>query len=65
MTMPHNTVAPVRKLQIFHCREETLGFDLNSLREGLPRAASQDIRQWIVDLVGMTKRDNVASASRH
>src|SRR6202035_1292003 len=26
-----------------------------------PRTRSQDNRQWIVDLVGMTKRDNVAS----
>jgi hypothetical protein len=63
--MADDTVAPVRKLQILHRRKKSLGLDLNSLREKLPRAASQDIRQWIVDLVGMTKRDNVASASRH
>src|SRR6202030_4554040 len=61
MTMPDDTVAPVRKLQILHRGEESLGLDLNSLRQKLPRTSSKNIRQWIVDLVGMTKGDNVAN----
>jgi hypothetical protein len=61
MTMTDNTVAPVRKLQILHRGEESLGLDLNSLRKKLPRASSQVIREWIVDLGGLTKRDNVAN----
>jgi hypothetical protein len=59
--MPDDTVAPVRKLQILHRGEESLGLDLNSLRQKLPRTSSKNIRQWIVDLVGMTKGDNVAN----
>ena len=35
--------------------------DLDSLRKKPPRTRSQDIGQCIVNLVGMTKRDNIAS----
>ena len=60
MTMPHKTVATVRQLEVLHRREKHLGLQLDSLRKKLPRTRSQDIRQWIVDLVGLTKADNVA-----
>ena len=48
-------IAPVGKLQALHRREKRLGFHLDSLRKQLPSTRSQDIRQWIVDLVGMTE----------
>ena len=41
--------------------EERLSFQLDSLREQLSRTRSQDIGQWIIDLVGVTKTYNIAS----
>jgi hypothetical protein len=38
-----------------------LDFDLDRLCQKLPRTRAQHIGQWIIDLVGLTKRDNVAS----
>ena len=38
-----------------HPREKRLGFHLDSLRKQLPGPRSQDIRQWIVDIVGLTQ----------
>jgi hypothetical protein len=58
--VPHQAIAAVGKLQALHRGEKCLGFQLNSLRKHLPRTRSQDIRQWIVDLVGLTQGDNVA-----
>jgi hypothetical protein len=43
------------------CGEESLGLDLNSLREKLPSASSKDICQWIIDLAGLAKWNNVAN----
>jgi hypothetical protein len=37
-----------------------LGLHLDSLREQLSRTGSQDIGQWIIDLVGVTKTNNIA-----
>src|SRR4051794_6106827 len=59
MAVPHQAVAAVGKLQALHCEEKRLGLHLDCLRKQLPRTRSQDIRQWIVDLVGLTQRDNV------
>src|SRR4051812_14671501 len=59
MAVPHQAVAPVGKLQALPCEEKPLGLHLDCLRKQLPRTRSQDIRQWIVDLVGLTQRDNV------
>ena len=59
--MPDNTVATVGKLQVLHCGEKRLGFDLDSLRKQPPSTRSQDIGQWIVDFLGLTKPDNVDS----
>jgi hypothetical protein len=61
VTVPDETVATVGKLQVLHCGEKRRGLDLDSLRKQLPRTRSQDIRQWIVDLVGLTQGDNLAS----
>jgi hypothetical protein len=60
VTVPHQTVPTVGKLQVLHRGEKRLGLALNGLREKPPGPTSQDIRQWIVDLVRMTERDNVA-----
>ncbi|MEY9593217.1 hypothetical protein ABIA06_005508 [Bradyrhizobium yuanmingense] len=58
--MPHDTGASVGKLQIIHRGKKCLDFDLDGLCKKLPRSGAQDIGQWIIDLVGLTKRDNVA-----
>jgi len=60
VTVSHQAVAPVGKLQILHRGEKRIGLDLDSLRQQLPRTSSQDIRQGIIDLVGLTKPDNTA-----
>jgi hypothetical protein len=60
VTVPHEAVAAVQKLQALHRGEKRLGFHLHSLRKQLPRTSSQDSRQWIVDFVGLTQWDNVA-----
>jgi hypothetical protein len=59
VAVPNEAVAAVGKLQALHRGEKRLGFHLDSLRKQLPRTRSQNIRQWIVDLVGLTERDNV------
>jgi len=53
-------VAAVGKLQALHRGEKRLGFHLDSLRKQLPSTRSQNIRQWIVDLIGLTQWENVA-----
>src|SRR5262245_52465365 len=60
MTVPHKPVATVGKLELLHRREKHLSLQLDSLRKELPRTTSQHIRQRIVDLIGLTKADNVA-----
>src|SRR5207253_955314 len=44
-----------------HRGKKRLDFDLHCLRQKLPCASTQNIRQWIVDLVGLTKGNNIAS----
>ena len=61
VTMSHDTGAPVGQLQILHRGEKRLDFDLHGLRQKLPSASSQNIGQWIVDIVGLTKGNNIAS----
>lgn len=61
LTMPHDTSAAVGKLQIIHRGKKCLDFDLDGLRQKLPRTSAQNIGQWIIDLVGLTKLENVAS----
>jgi len=61
MTVPDNTVPPISKLEVLHGGEKRLRFQLDRLREQLSRTGSQDIRQWIIDLVRVTKPYNIAS----
>jgi len=63
VTVTHNTVTTVVKLQVLHRGEKRLGLDLDSLCKKLPCTRSQDIGQWIISLVGLTKRDNIAIVS--
>ncbi len=60
MTVPHQAISAIGKLQLLHRGEEYLRLHLDSLRKKLPRTESQDIGQWIVNLVGLTQRDNLA-----
>src|ERR1017187_3334635 len=60
MTVPDNTVSPISKPEVLHLGKKHLGFQLDSLREQLSRTRSQDIGQWIIDLVGVTKTNNIA-----
>src|SRR5665213_342739 len=59
---PHssNTLSSICKLEVLHGGEEYLSLQLDSLREQLSRTRSQDIGQWIIDLVGVTKTNNIA-----
>jgi hypothetical protein len=50
-----------RQASNLHRGKKRLDFDLHGLRQKLPRSGSQDIGQWIVDLVGLTKGNNIAS----
>jgi hypothetical protein len=59
VTVPEQTVATVGKLHVLHGGRKRLGLHLDGLRKQLPRTRSQDIRQWIVDLVRLTQVDNV------
>ncbi|MGY3509192.1 hypothetical protein ACVIQY_002167 [Bradyrhizobium sp. USDA 3051] len=60
-TMPHDRSASGGKLQVLPRGERPLEFELDSSRQKLPRTTTQDIGQWIVNLVGLTKRDNAGS----
>jgi hypothetical protein len=60
VTVPDNTVATVGKLQVLHASKKRIGLELNRLRKKPPRTRPQDIRQWIVNLIGVTKPYNVA-----
>src|SRR6202171_3762838 len=60
MTVPDNTVSSISKTETLHLGKKCLGFQLDSLRQQLSRTRSQDIGQGIIDLVGVTKTNNIA-----
>jgi len=60
MTVPDNTVSSISKPEVLHLGKKRLGFQLDSLRQQLSRTRSQDIGQGIIDLVGVTKTNNIA-----
>src|SRR3979411_3325505 len=60
MTVPDNTVSSISKPETLHLGKKCLGFQLDSLRQQLSRTRSQDIGQGIIDLVGVTKTNNIA-----
>jgi hypothetical protein len=53
VTMPHHSGASVGKLQVLHRGKKRLDFRLDCLGQKLPRTSAKDIRQWIIDLVGL------------
>jgi hypothetical protein len=58
MIVPDNTVSC--KPEFLHLGKKCLGFQLDSPRQQLSRARSQDNGQGIIDLVGVTKTNNIA-----
>jgi len=50
-----------RQASSLHRGEKRLDFRLDGLRQKLPRTSAKDISQWIVDRVGLTKGNNIAS----
>jgi hypothetical protein len=60
LTVANNTISPISKPEVLHRGKKYLGLQLDSLREQLSRARSQDIGQGIIDLVGVTKTNNIA-----
>ena len=60
MTVPDNTVSSISKPEVLHLGKKRLGFQLDSLRQQLSRTRSQDIGQGIIDLVAVTKTNNIA-----
>ena len=64
MAVPHHALAPVRQPRALHRGQERLGFRLDSLGQKPARAAPQDGRQRIVDLIGLAEWDNGAIAHR-
>jgi hypothetical protein len=46
---------------MLHTGKENFGFQLDRARKKPPGSSLENIRQWIVDLTGLTKADNVDS----
>jgi hypothetical protein len=61
MAMPDQTVTAIGELEILHGSEEGLRLHLDSLRQKLAGARSQNTRQGIIDLIGLTKASDVDS----
>ena len=61
MAVPDQALAAVRQLQLAHAGKISLGLDLDGLGQQLARAGSQNIRQGIVDRIGLTQAQNIGS----
>src|SRR5450432_2254293 len=57
--MTHQSVATIGQLQMLHTEKKNFGFQLDRARKKLPGSSLKNIRQWIVDLTGLTKANNV------
>ena len=55
MAVPDQALASIRQLEIAHLSQEGLGFDLDGLGQELTGAGAQDIRQRIVNRIGLTQ----------
>jgi hypothetical protein len=64
MTVPNQTLTPVRQLHALYFGQERVGFCFDGLRQKRAGAVSQNRRQRIVDLVVLTKESNSAIAHR-
>jgi len=61
--VPHEPGAPIGELQILPVGQERLHLQVHSLREQPPGAGAQHIRQGVVDVIGLTKADDVGNLS--
>src|SRR5476649_1185457 len=59
--MTHQSVATIGQLQMLHTEKKNFGFQLDRARKKLPGSSLDNICQWIVDLAGLTKANNVDS----
>src|SRR5450631_2952320 len=59
--MTHQSVATIGQLQMLHTGKKNFGFQFDRARKKLPGSSLENIRQWIVDLPGLTKANNVDS----
>jgi hypothetical protein len=59
--VPHEPGAPIGELQILPVGQERLHLQVHSLREQPPGAGAQHIRQGVVDVIGLTKADDVGN----
>ncbi len=57
--MSDKTGSSIGKLQILPVSQERLDLQLHGLREKTPGTGAQHLRQRIVDVIGLTKADNV------
>ena len=64
MTVPNQAVTPIRQLHALHRGQERVRFCFDGLRQKAAGALAQNRRQRILDLVGLTERNNSAIAHR-
>jgi len=62
VAVPDNALAPVRQPLALHLSQERLGFRLDGLGQQPARAAPQNRRQRIIDIIGLTEGNNGGSA---
>jgi hypothetical protein len=55
MPVPHHPLAPVRKLEIGKLRDKGVRLRLQRFGEHPPRAFARDLRQCIIDRIGLTE----------
>jgi hypothetical protein len=61
MAMPDQALASIRQLEIAPTGEKGLRLDLDGLSQELAGAGSQNLRQGIVNRIGLTQADDVGS----
>jgi hypothetical protein len=57
--MTHQSFATIGQLQMLHTGTRNFGFQLDRARKKLPGSSPKNNRQWIADLTGLTKANNV------
>ena len=57
--MSNQTITPVRQLEVLHPRQKRLGLQLHSQRQKPSSARAQNIRQGILEFLGLTQADNI------
>ena len=62
MAVPDQALASVCQPRVLHRGQECVSFCFDRLRQQPTGATAQNGRQWVVDRVGLTERDNGATA---